>query len=141
MKKLKWLAAVSAMMVLCLGLSACSNHDDEGGGGTNSGLVGTWTRQYGTHQTETYVFGRDGSFELIDVTEGHFYNNKYYSSTTHSKKGSYAYNEATKILVINITTQDGSNMPYTQTYTVHTLDASKLVLIDSYGNSRYYNRK
>lgn len=142
MKRLKWLAAMSALVMLCLGFYACGDPDDDDGSGGNSGLVGTWVQEYGSGQTETVTFGRDGSYICINYTPGMYINNKWYSASTQTRKGSYSYNEATKLLVVNIVAVSGSNGAYTRTYLVHTLDATTLVLIDSsYGDSYYYNRK
>ena len=132
MKRLNCLLAVFTLMVLCFGFSGCGDpDDDDGNGGGNSGLVGTWERSYGSGQTDILVFGRDASYQR------NFHNGLY----IETRKGSYSYNDATKILVINIKAVTGSNGAYTQTYIVHTLDVTKLVLIDTDGESYYYNRK
>lgn len=142
MKRLNCLLAVFTLMVLCFGFSGCGDpDDDDGNGGVNSGLVGTWERRYGTYQTETLVLGRDGSYKCIDYMEGHYSKNKYYESSTDTDKGSFSYNDATKILVINITNRNGSSCSYTRTYMVHTLETTKLVLLTTDGDSYYYNRK
>ena len=133
---------MSALVMLCLGFYACGDPDDDDGSGGNSGLVGSWERKYSTYQTETLTFGRDGRYESIDFCEGYYYKDKWHTSTKYTYKGSYSYNDATKTLVINITSQNGStNNPYTKTYIVHTLNATTLILINSYGDSQYFNRK
>lgn len=141
MKKLNWLTIVSVLAMLCLGFSACGDPDDNDGGGGNSGLVGTWKRDLGSGSSETLTLGSDGSYNSRTYDPAMTIGGKWYPSSTQIRKGSYSYNDANKLMVVNIIEASGSNRAYTITYLVHTLEATKLVLIDtSYGDTYYYSR-
>ncbi|MBQ9561065.1 MAG: hypothetical protein IJV10_02155 [Prevotella sp.] len=114
-------------------VSSCGDSDDDGVKVVNSTLVGTWVSESST-QTETIVFGNDGSYKLTLYTPS--------DNDTYTEKGNYSYNQTMKILVKNCTYRSNSFGSYSTTLIVQTLNATTLVLIHDDGDVfGYFKRK
>lgn len=105
-------------------------------------LVGTWEMKknstyYGDY-TNIRIFSSNGNYsERVIQSEGMY--SEGYNSTY---KGTYSYDEDSRILVMSISEINGESHYSTRTRYVHTLTETKLVLLDlSDGTSMTFTKK
>lgn len=105
-------------------------------------LVGTWEMKnpstyYGDY-INTRTFSSNGNYtERVIQSEGMY--SEGYNSTY---KGTYSYDEDSRILVMSISEINGESHYSTRTRYVHTLTETKLVLLDlSDGTSMTFTKK
>lgn len=123
LKKLWLLPLFICATVSCLALTACGDDDKDEPSGSAS-IVGKWV-----DGEVVLTFSKDGSYRE-DASLGQY------------RIGTYSYSPSTKLLVVNIKAIEGMNNAYQNTYIVHTLNATTLVLLYTDGDTKgYYTRQ
>lgn len=118
----------SIVMLLCIGITFISC-EEEVGNDTNL-IAGTWIEG-----TTTMILDKDGSYLK-------YIGNEPYGSDSQYRKGSYSYDETTRMMVINVVAVPNHNGAYQNTYIVQTLSKNTLVLLYPDGDVEgFYTRK
>lgn len=130
MKTLRLINLWCIIAIVMLGISACSDDDEQGASGT--GIVSTWKYVQNDEYNEVLRFNSDGTFLLEE--------NEYYQSSgewsTRTSRGRYVYDEEYQELTMYYVDEDGDT--YTETYDILQLTSEILVIDEWWGDDRAF---